>query len=280
MMALSSRLVTARSTCSGEAVTRVGSSFCVKRTAGARRRALCRALSTIWSSATSSAMAGVPAPRASSTTSATSAVRLSSSSMMSARRPSLSSGDSRSACSSVWMFARSVAIGVRSSCEASATRWRCACTDRSSASSVALKLRARRASSSRPCTSSRCEGSGSAVSASVRRVKRDTGASAARATSIPRIAATAIPPTPTAISTTSSRSSERSTSVSGRATWTAPPSASVVANMRRWTPSTVVSLKNGGPPFRASFRVALSTGSARDSSGGRRTVPPGSTICT
>ncbi len=45
------------------------------------------------------------------------------------------------------MFVRRLVTGVRSSCEASATSWRCACTDassalieRSSASSIALKL--------------------------------------------------------------------------------------------------------------------------------------------
>ena len=49
------------------------------------------------------------------------------------------------------MFARSEEIGVRSSWLASAIRWRWACTERSSASSVPLKLSASRASSSRPC---------------------------------------------------------------------------------------------------------------------------------
>ncbi len=53
------------------------------------------------------------------------------------------------------MFARSEEIGVRSSWLASAIRWRWACTERSSASSVALKLSASRASSSWPSTSSR-----------------------------------------------------------------------------------------------------------------------------
>ena len=105
--------------------------------------------------------------------------------MMSARRLSRSSSGSRSASCSTWMFARRLAIGVRSSWLASATRWRCASAERSSASSVALKLRARRASSSWPSISRRCERSGLAVSASVRRVKRETGASAARATTKP-----------------------------------------------------------------------------------------------
>ena len=92
-------------------------------------------------------------PRASSTMSATSAVSSSSSATMSARSDSRSAAGSRSACSSVWMLARRLAIGVRSSWLASATSWRCASTERSSASSVALKLRASRPSSSLPCAS-------------------------------------------------------------------------------------------------------------------------------
>ena len=37
------------------------------------------------------------------------------------------------------MLVRRLVIGVRSSCEASATSWRCAATERSSVSSIALK---------------------------------------------------------------------------------------------------------------------------------------------
>ena len=49
--------------------------------------------------------------------------------MMSARRLARSSSGSRSASSSTWMLARRLAIGVRSSWLASATRWRCASTE-------------------------------------------------------------------------------------------------------------------------------------------------------
>ena len=143
-------------------------------------------------------VARLGAPRASSTTSPTSAVSSSSSAMMSARRLARSSSGSRSASSSTWMLARRLAIGVRSSWLASATRWRCASTECSSASSVALKLRARRASSSSPSTSSRCERSGFGGQRLGRRVKRETGASAARATMPPSTAATRMPPPPTA----------------------------------------------------------------------------------
>ena len=89
-----------------------------------RRRALSSLALTILSSATSSAEGRNSTPRARSTTSPTSAVNASSSSMMSLRRLSRSACGRRSASSSVWMFARRLAIGVRSSCEASATRLR------------------------------------------------------------------------------------------------------------------------------------------------------------
>ena len=65
-------------------------------------------------------------------------------------------------CCRISMFVRRLVTGVRSSCEASATSWRCACTEassalieRSSASSIALKLRARRPISSSPAGSMR-----------------------------------------------------------------------------------------------------------------------------
>ena len=84
------------------------------------------------------------------------------------------------------MFARRLAIGVRSSWLASATRWRCASTERSSASRVVLKVRARRPSSSVRSVWMRCEVSPSEASSSVRRVKLATGESAVRATRAPR----------------------------------------------------------------------------------------------
>ena len=72
-------------------------------------------------------------------------------------------GESSSSSRSSWMLARSVAIGVRSSWEASATRLRWDCTDRSSASSVRLNVCASRASSSLPVTSSRSDSSRSGL---------------------------------------------------------------------------------------------------------------------
>ena len=103
--------------------------------------------------------------------------------------------------------------GVRSSWLASATRLRCASTDCSSASSVVLKLCASRAISSRPETSSRCDGSGLAVSDSVRRVKRAIGRERrARDHDAPAPRRAMIPPAPTRISSRSWSLSTLSTS--------------------------------------------------------------------
>ncbi len=113
------------------------------------------------------------------------------------------------------MFARSDEIGVRSSWLASAIRWRCAWSERSSASSVPLKLSASRASSSRPSTSSLRERSGLPVSCSVRSVKRPIGASAVRATSAPSNAASTTPPAPIRARISSTWLSSSLTCVSG-----------------------------------------------------------------
>ena len=55
------------------------------------------------------------------------------------------------------MFVRMLVSGVRSSCDASATRFRCAATERSSEASIALTVEASRLSSSSPVTSIRRE---------------------------------------------------------------------------------------------------------------------------
>ena len=131
---------------------------------------------------------------------------------------------SRSACSSVWMFARRLAIGVRSSWLASATRWRCASTERSSASSVVLKLRASRPSSSfaghvDPVRGVRIAGDllGAAREAGDRR-ERGARHHARRA----RRRAPRRRRPPAAAPAARGRAA-RSTSSSGRATWIAPP---------------------------------------------------------
>ena len=100
------------------------------------------------------------------------------------------------------MFVRRLVTGVRSSCEASATSWRWACTDassalieRSSASSIALKLLARRPISSSLVGSIRPLRSWVGRRARSASVSRLSGSTAAPATSRPSSAASAMPPT-------------------------------------------------------------------------------------
>ena len=109
---------------------------------------------------------------------------------------------------------------------------------------MALKLRPSRDSSSRPVTSTRRSSlSGAAAIVSVRRVKRAIGASAVRATRIPRNAASAIPPAPMPISNSSWLCRVRSTSVIGRATISAPLGPIPVTITRMWVLDTVMSVK-------------------------------------
>ena len=168
------------------------------------------------------------------------------------------------------MLARSDAIGVRSSWLASATSWRCACAERSSASSVALKLLASRASSSRPLTSTRCDVSRLPLTVSVRRVKRTIGVSAVRATSAPSSAAIAMPPTPTRMRISTIRLSSWSTSVSGRAISAAPSPPLPIVSTRRWVPRTVRSLSARPRPV-----VAIALSEALRAIAGEEPWPPG-----
>ena len=87
-------------------------------------------------------------PRASSTRSETSRVRASSSTDASSSACCASSAGRRPSRRRS-TFVRAAVSGVRSSCDASATRRRCAPTDVSSAASIALKRLASRPSSSR-----------------------------------------------------------------------------------------------------------------------------------
>ena len=84
---------------------------------------------------------------------------------------------------------RMLVSGVRSSCEASATRFRCAATDRSSDASISFTVAASRLSSSSPVTSILRERSAVRVISSAVTVSRRTGCSAERATRSPRSAA-------------------------------------------------------------------------------------------
>ena len=131
--ALSSRLLTARASRSGMPSTTTGSNELSNRTSGKSRRARVRHSATTRSSRMSSAEVSGRSPRASSITSPISALSSSLCSSTSASRRWRSSSVSRSPAISTSMFVRRLVIGVRSSCEASATSWRCARTDSSSA---------------------------------------------------------------------------------------------------------------------------------------------------
>ena len=80
-----------------------------------------------------------------------------------------------SARASTSMFVRRLVKGVRSSCEASATKRRWLRAESSSAASIVLKLPARRPSSSVPSSAMRRERSRVAVTSSVASVSRRTG---------------------------------------------------------------------------------------------------------
>ena len=142
-------------------------------------------------------------------------------------------GSSRSPRPSVSMLVRSVASGVRSSCEASATSRRWAASERSSASIISLKLAASRPSSSSPRTSIRRVRSWVRATSSAASETSPAGASAARATTGPSAAASATPPalTRNRIRTRSERVS--SVSSSEVATCRAAPSASGWVSTRR-----------------------------------------------
>ena len=98
--------------------------------------------------------AGSPS-RASSTRSPTSSASSSSCATRSRRRRSRSAAGRSRRVPSTSRLVRSEVSGVRSSCDASATSWRCARWESSSASSIVLNDAARRASSSSPCASMR-----------------------------------------------------------------------------------------------------------------------------
>ena len=166
------------------------------------------------------------------------------------------------------MLVRRLVTGVRSSCEASATSWRCACTEASSAliecssaSSIALKLLARRPSSSSPEGLMRPLRSWVSATCSVACVRRLSGCTAAPATSRPSSAGERDAADDEQREDQAQAASRLSTSVSGWANCTARPLPSGSARTRRWMPSTSASRKNGLPPCAASARVRASTGS-------------------
>ena len=129
-------------------------------------------------------------PRASSTSSSTRSVSSSSSVVASWRSCCCSSRGRVSWSRTRSRFARAAATGVLSSCEASATSCLCAVTDRVRASSIVLKARASRPSSSERLASVRSGGcrAGDAFGVVVR---RRTGRRVVRATARPSAAAAA-----------------------------------------------------------------------------------------
>ena len=218
------------------------------------------------------------APRASSTTSPTSAVSSSSSAMMSARRLSRSS------------LGQPIGVLEHLDVRAQARRSACAArgshrprggaarsTERSSASSVALKLRASRASSSRPLDLEALREVGVARRAPrSRRVKRATGASAVRATSAPSSAASTMPThADEREQHQQQRLSSSSTSVSGRATWTAPRRRRVpTVSTRRCTPLTVRVAEVAPAAARGDRRSRASTRSQAGALAAGTTIAP------
>ena len=182
------------------------------------------------------------------------------------------------------MLVRRLVTGVRSSCEASATSWRWACTEASSAliecssaSSIALKLDARagRSRRARPLVDAPGEVLGA------RHVLGGAGQAPARAARPrPRPAGRAAPPArcrrarsaPGSAAAGSSRR-VRLRSAAGR---TAPPGPARTgsARMRRWMPSTRASLEEGlasaAPPSARVARRRAASRAARPS--GTRTA--------
>ena len=144
--ALSSRLLIARSRRSGTPSTITGSRWAWSLTWGALRRERATDSSAIRSRRTSSVEPGGMSPRARSIRSPTSALSSSLCSTTSSSSRRRSSSSSWAPARSTSMFVRRLVTGVRNSCDASATSWRCARTDSSSAarevsrlSSIALK---------------------------------------------------------------------------------------------------------------------------------------------
>ena len=128
------------------------------------------------------------------------------------------------------------------------TSCRCLRVDSSSAASIALKLAPSRLSSSVPVVSIRSDRSPVSVTFSVAPVKRRTGASAARETSRPSAAASAMPPRPMPTRIFRILLSEWLTPLRSCATWSAAgwPVSLVTGTVmtRKSRPDTLASLMN------------------------------------
>ncbi len=135
------------------------------------------------------------------------------------------------------MLVRRAVSGVRSSWEASMTRRRWLSCEASSAESISLKVRASRATSSRPSTSMRRPRSRVWATSSAVRSRRRTGARPARATAAASRPARPTPAMPIRASAQRSRPRVSFTSSSGRATWTARPPPRGAVSTRTLVPS-------------------------------------------
>ena len=245
--ALSSRLSTARPSRSGRPATTVESSSASNVTAGRLRWARATASPTSRSSCTSSTPDSGSSPRASSMTSVISALSSSVSARTSSSRRVRSSAGSSPPASRTSMFVRSDVTGVRSSCDASATSWRWAWTESSSArrepssvSSIVLKRAAMRPTSSSPGTSMRRPRSSVCVMCSAAAVRSVTGWITRRLNRRANSAASSVPAKHSSASRIFSCVSVESTFRRLRANWIAPPGMATVST-RMCTPSDSVS---------------------------------------
>ena len=214
--ALSTRFVTARRIRERTPRTLDSVASTTTRTLGYRKRTASAASAAISSRRTSSIGSGASSSRARSMRSATSVESRSicaTRSWSSCVRSSSSVGCPRSRSS---RFVRRLVSGVRSSCDASATSWRCERSDISSAASIPSKLRASRPSSSFARAPTRRVRSRVRVTSSTVSPRRATGASTARATSAPSAAATRTPASAISMRRTRVSASAPSTSSSGR----------------------------------------------------------------
>ena len=280
LTALSSRLPTARATRAREPLTRHASALRANCVAGAWRRARCTASCTSSSRRRSSGGSTARSPgRARSTRSPTRIVRSSSWPRTEARTWARSPGSMPRARSSSSTLARIEVSGVRSSCEASATSWRWASREASSAPSIALNDAARRPGSSSPSGSMRWCSSPVAVTCSVVAVRRPSGRAAARETATPKPEARPTPPSVTPNRIQRRRPSVSSTSVSGLAICSVEPSGPRAASTRACTPRTVSSRRASGRLPEATSRTAAVVGSDAPEAEGM-TSPLESVTCT
>ncbi len=198
-----------------------------------RRRA--RSAASSANSARSIAVHGSSTPPvspASSTSSRTSSPSSRNSAFTSPKIRSRSESCNESARWSISMFARTLVSGVRNSWPASATSRCCWRREVCRASSMALKLRARRPTSSSLATSIVPASSWVCATCSAALVSRSTGRSTRRARNHAMAAAAAARITPSGIVRRRRSCNARSVSPRSRATWTAPVPASGAVRTR------------------------------------------------